>query len=390
MGALDLRYFGDAGHLRDFEPSNLLTLLKRHGTYFQSRGVELPDGTGPVALEYEKLAGILLTPDTSTPESLIDALYFVRELATSDAMNALIDDPRVQRLNIDASDEHSPVDVALQVWLRDASLLQEKHAETRLEKPRSFQCFATDSSDIPMISDLSDETRSALEKSLDAWFIEYRRGDGARVLSYPRQDGVWFLVRHGDPFRREGSVRDREPSSVAFRPLKYDVVAFNHPLGEIRVNAGSDGETDLYRRKFGLYLFGDEAFFQNVSKYSLQPLLENEVDALGTKGVAGIKWIRLKEVQFYWGGSQGEMEIRRAKDVLAAYRERGRTLPRARIISATFSAKFAGCKGPRSIKITPPNKAQYLRDHDSEPVEPWLRAQGFALGRSEGNDDDLA
>jgi hypothetical protein len=54
----------------------------------------------------------------------------------------------------------------------------------------------------------------ALEHELDEWFLEHKRGRGTRVFVYAKEDSCWFLVRHGDPFKREGSLDEGKPSSV--------------------------------------------------------------------------------------------------------------------------------------------------------------------------------
>jgi hypothetical protein len=81
-----------------------------------------------------------------------------------------------------------------------------------------------------------------LEKELDEWFVEKKRGRGARVFVYAKDDGCWFLVRHGDPFRREGSLDEGKSGGVYYRPEKFDVLVYNPRLGEICMNARSKGE----------------------------------------------------------------------------------------------------------------------------------------------------
>lgn len=386
MATLDLRWFTNEESLRSITPEYLLRLLAPHAAYFKTRGLTLPEpGSGQLP-DYNALREILLNPDRGTPPRLIDALYFVNELATQEGMDALLEELKTRGLKIDDGQDQTPIDVAIQVWLLDADILQEKHAEQYLARPRSFEYFQTERQVIPDFTLPDAQTRCALEESLDSWFVEHKRGTGARVFVYPREDGIWFLVRHGDPFRREGSLDNGEPGSVAYRPLKFDVLVYDPRIGEIRMNAATVGEKSLYRQKLGEHFFGDVNFFPGTAKYKLEPLQIDGAASLVCTDVEGIEWIRLKEVHFYWGGAQGEIEIRKAKDVFAAYAQRNASVPRARIIKAVFEVKFNDCKTPRSVVIKPSNVAQYTRDHDSVHVEEWLLKRGFIIQREAPTD----
>ena len=83
-------------------------------------------------------------------------------------------------------------------------------------------------------------------------------------------------------------------------------------IGEIRMNAETKGEKELYRKKFGLHLFGNEEFFSERSRFDLEPLRQIGEEALLCDDVEGIEYVRLKEVQFFWGGAHKDIEIRRS------------------------------------------------------------------------------
>ncbi len=50
-------------------------------------------------------------------------------------------------------------------------------------------------------------TLTALERDLDDWYEQKKRGRRSRVFVFPKEDAIWFMVRHGDPLRREGRER---------------------------------------------------------------------------------------------------------------------------------------------------------------------------------------
>lgn len=380
MATLDLRWFASEGTLREINPRHLLRLLSPHATFLAIRGVVLPDERSGVLPDYAALRHVLLNLDQTTPPALIDSLYYVKELATPDCMDALLDAAEARGVRLESDAESTPIDVAIEVWLHDPALLQEKHAEGLLLKPRSYAFFKSRAAGL----DFQTPDSACLQRceaSLDEWFQKHRRGTGARIFCYPKGERVCFLVRHGHTFRRETSSNNGEPGSVAFRPLKFDVVVYYPEAGEIGMNAETEGEKDLYRRKFGLHLFGAEDHFPATDKYTLKPLRESGRDALEA-GNEAIEWIKLKEVRFLRRGAQGEIETHKAKDVFAAFDERKANFPAHPIIGARFELKFAGSKTPRTVAIYPPNRAQYTRDHDSEHIDAWLRDREFIVART--------
>ena len=112
-----------------------------------------------------------------------------------------------------------------------------------------------------------DETLCALGLSLDDWFQNKHRGRGTRVSVYERDGFFWFLIRHGEPFKREGSLRGEESDCVLYRPEKYDVVVYNPAYGELRINAPTPKIRDLYKDRFGLHLFNNSAFFPGTGNF---------------------------------------------------------------------------------------------------------------------------
>ena len=156
------------------------------------------------------------------------------------------------------------------------------------------------------------------------------------------------------------------------------------------MNACGKGEKDLFRREFGRHLFGDEGFFPGTGKYTLGPLQTNGEASIVCTDVDGMEWVKLREIQFFWGGAEKEIEIRKANDIFAAYSGRERQMPsRARIIRASLQVKFTDSKTPRTVTIRPSNVAQYTRDSDASVVEDWLRKRGFTVGEQESENAQL-
>ena len=293
-------------------------------------------------------------------------------------MDILLEEAETKGLSLDGKLDPTAADVAVQVFLQDRQLLERKHAEQYLTRARVFEYFQTQARPVPAFKQPSWVTLVALELDLDNWFEKKKRGRDSRVFVYPKGDSIWFLVRHGDPFRREGSLDGDQMSSVFYRPEKHDVLVYESAVGELRMNACNKGEKETYRVEFGRHVFGNEDFFPGTGKYTLEPLRRDGAVSIVCTDVDGMDWVRLREVQFLMGGAEREIEIRKANDLFAALEGRGQSMPaRAPILRASFHVKFTDAKSPRIVTIRPSNIAQYTRDSDADVVEDWLQKRGF-------------
>jgi hypothetical protein len=282
-------------------------------------------------------------------------------------------------VHIDYKPDSTPEDVAIQVWLADREIVEKKHAEQFLHRPKTFEYFQSQETARP-IGKISSERLSVLETELDDYFEKNKRGRNTKVFFYPKGDEVWFLVRHGEPFKREGGIKDGQSTSVFYRPETFDVVIYNATIGEIRMNAGTVGIKKLYRRAFGKHFFGAENYFPGTAKYTLEPLKRNGEAALVCSDVEGMEWVVLTELHFYWGGPFREVEIRKADDLTATFASNDRKINRnARLIKAKFQVKFMNAKNPRMLTLRPNNIANFTRDGDSVIGETWLAKRGFVL-----------
>jgi len=377
MATFNLRRFSSSEALRAIAPVHLLEFLARHQAFFVQRGLALPAPAAAETLDYERLVAILMSPEDDTPPGLAEALYLIHEMSTQEGMDSILDGVKSGDVKIDDSSELTAADVAVQVWLSAPQYLERKHAEQSVEHTRSFEYFQSNVATPPRIKRPTAAVLRELEKGLDAWFEEKKRGRGAKVLAFPKGDEVWFLVRHGDLLKREGKYEHGESSTFVYRPEKYDVLIYNQQLGELRIHADTKGEKALYRAKFGLHLFGREDFFPGQAKYTLKPLIELGKDSLACD-IEGIDAVWLVELQTAWGGAHQEVEIRKATDIFAVFEERKWKIhPKARLTKAKFRVKFTSSNTPRTVTVKPPNVALYGRDSDSDLVEAWLAARGF-------------
>lgn len=379
MPTISLRRFSDPDILKRIHKSHLIELLFPHKEILEKRGFQLPVTENSGEIDYEALANIFMKPDIDMHQKLLDALFFIDEMSSEEAMDTLLESAKDNRIDLELGPDPSPADVAVRLWLKDQSLFEEIHAEKQLTSPRSFLYFQTETKPIPKFDPPTRKTLDKMAKEMDIWFEEKKRGRDCKVFVYPRDGECWFLVRHGQPIRREGNHGKSE--SIVYRPQQHDVLIYDTALGEIRIHTVSKGERELYLKCFGKYLFNDENFFPGEDKYTLQPLIDYGSDALSTQGVEDhIESVLLNEIEMRWGA---EIEIRKAHDLFASSEKRFKESHNLR--RAKFSIKFKDSKTPRSVTIQPANKANYDRDPDSTIVEKWLKLRGFI---NEGTTDD--
>jgi len=384
MATFNLRRFSKPEMLRRIDREHLIAFLEPHADYFSARGVELPSLNTEDELDYNALSEVLLNPSTSTPEDLAEALYYVNEMSTPEGFDSIQDAIAGTDIDVVIGEDVAHADLAIQAWMQDSELVERLHAEQFLFRPRSFEYFKTDNGSVPEFEEPPTETIRALEADLDEWFAKKRRGKHSKVYVYSKDDYTWFLVRHGKPYARESVIENGESSSQYFRPEKFDVIVYNPALGEIRMNAETKGEKELYRTKFGQHFFGGSDFFNGKSKFTLEPLREIGEDSLLCDDIDGMEWVKLKEYQIYRGGSQKEVEIRKAEDIFASLREREWSFPTGGPITrASFLIKFTDSKNARTLKLSSSNRAQFKRDDDAEIIEQWMTNRGFIVSDSE-------
>ena len=288
MASFKLRHFANAETLRAVRPQFLMALLGRHADYFAERGVNFGafNGAGP---DYEAIAGVLMAPE-QPPSTLIDDLYYVDEMATQPGMDALLEAAEAAKVQLDLDDEPTPADVAVQVRLRAPALLEQKHAEqVLLDRKRTFVYFqAKDRADTRYHAPGAKRVRE-FEDTMGVRLDLMKRGRTCKLFVFPRTDGVWFLVRRGDPYKREGAIEKAKTTSVYYRPEKYDVLKYDEGLGELAINAeGNKKLAEHYRELVGVLLFDDAKHFPDTAKFTLEPLQESGAESLVCSDVEGI------------------------------------------------------------------------------------------------------
>lgn len=380
--------FANPSTLKEISPENLLLFFDPFRGYLTKRDYELPSNPSE-QIDYEALAAILANPDGEFPRDLAQRLYLVHEMATDRGMQDLLEAAPPGLLTVDGRDS-TAADVALQVLLRDRALLERTHAEQFLIRTRSFYVCRGPGKANDSLPDCSGAVTDAISPELDEWFDKHGRGRGSKVFTFlrPAEDEVWFLVRHGQPMRRQGTLDEGESSSVFFRPEVFDVVIYHRLLDSLIVHTDLKGVRELYRKTFGKRVFRNEDYFSADGNYTLQPLKDKRAGALDCEDIEEISSVTLQELEIFVGKARGIFHSIKGDDVFAYLAESRTRVPKGFWNKAVLRIVFSDTLKPRTVTIWPPSRTSYTRDDDRLPVEELLRTNGFVLGSREAEDEE--
>lgn len=380
-----LTHFSNPDLLQTIAPETLWSLLVPHARALKQSGLSLPASGADFHPDYAQLAKIFVSAPEGLPEELVEALHYVDAMSTPDGMDGLL-----QALpDLNPPWHHwTPADVAVQAWLLDRDRFERVFAERQVSRrSRKFLTFHSPTETAiaqPWHPRLLDELESALASE----FAERGRGGGVKVFVSERDDGIWFLIRHGDPLRREACLSDGQSGSVFFRPERYDAVVVVPQRGELRINTTTRWQKELYRRLFGTVLLGDPNGYPGDDRYTLEPLLSDGPRSLVTSDLPGIVSIRLIEIRFVEPGRGGLGTTHWSDDLFAVMGDSLWQIPAgAQLTGAKFLVRFMASRSWRTVTIIPPNEVKYSLEGDAAHVQEWLEKRGFLVTVGWGEDD---
>ena len=371
--------FANPGLLKRLDFALLLRLLEPYRPVFEERH-QFSWKESHMGFPFDRLAKILLNP--AAPSELLETLYYVETLADEKYFDDLLTAAR--KLGCD-TEKRTVEDLAMLLRLECPVVLERLHAEIyrnhNKHRVKRFESYFAAGEIRPML-DLTQDRLEHIEAELNHWAEENRRGIGMRVFTSRDAQAVWFMIRHGQPMKRENTVESDGSHGLTFyRPEKYDFMIYYPKEGELAMNVRTQKARTAYTQIFGRRLFDDAGYFSigNTVKYTLNPLLKYGAASLMCWGTPGIDKIRLCEIQATRPGIKNHLEIHRADDLLTVDNE---NLPLSHRDSVPVKAKFqvAYADGrERIVTIEPPNIALYDRESDHEIIHAWLLERGFIL-----------
>jgi len=370
--------------LKTIHPSRLISLLEPHRRFLEGRGFRVPAGTEQ-ELDCLALAGILAQPDEETPSELVEALYAIDSFSDDMHFDELL--TLAEAAGLEVSDEETTVDLAVRLYLHDANLLERKLQEQLCGRRRTFESYRLADPASGIEADNLPANLTPLEADLDRYFESKKRGGHSRVIRKDGASEIRFLVQHGQICKREPSRKGGRSTCTFFRPEKTDVVLLDLVHREMRINASSVPDLREYRTLFGRHLFRNDDYFVFAEKYTVEPLQKAGEMALNCRDVEGIESVKLKEVEYAWGGPFEQTETHRAADLFKALPLIGRGLECEPVIrKAVFEIKLSGEKRGRTVTIKAGNRSGYGRGDEAMLIERWLRARGFVITEERAQD----
>ncbi len=383
MTAVRLPRISRPGVLESIAPERLFALLQPFTEFFAERNVSI---TSPNSLDCEAAMREITRADRETPSDLLDAICLIDELAHTSAVDLLLDRVPRKTLGLEPGGEHSKADIITAAWLNAREHLIKTHALARVKRARSFDYYQSSQAKRPTFSMPASRTLRQLESDIDSWYVDHCRGQGTKVEIFDNGQEVEISILHGSLYRRQPVVKAGVFGMQSFWPVQSDVAVYHRELGELRINAKSNKEKELYCRLLGKHLFGDESCFPTGVKYTLEPLREFGFDALTPGTVNRVKNVRLVELLLSDPDDCYGVTTKRQGDDLfrwAQARKKDIHIQR-RLKGATVKMRLFGRKSDVAITIRPPNVAMYNRGPVAAIIEEWLLQRGFIIGGRPG------
>jgi hypothetical protein len=374
---LQFKSFARPDLLKTIHPKNLTSLLEPHRRFLGDRGFRFPAGADE-ELDCLALAGILAQPDEETPSDLVEALYVIESFSDDQHFDELL--AMADAAGMEVGEEETTVDLAVRLYLHDASLLERKLREQLCDRRRTFESYRLADPASGMEVENLPQNLTPLEADLDRYFESKKRGGHCCVVRKDAANEIRFLVQHGQTCKREPSRKGGRSTCTFFRPEKTDVVLLDLAHKELRINASSVPDLRQYRTLFGRHLFRNDDYFVFAEKYTLEPLQKAGEMALNCRDIEGIESVKLKEVEYAWDGAFDHAEVQRATDLFKALPLIRRRLESEPVIrKAVFEVKLTWERRARTVTIKAGNRSDYGRGDEAMAIERWLRARGFVI-----------
>lgn len=381
MAGSNLRKFTNPVFLRSLRFSNLIKLLRKFDGYFSGVVNFKYDGIAQENFDFDTLASILVDQlMVGEYADLFDAFALIGAMSAGNREDILQEYIDAQPYKNEASDDMSAADLAVLVYLHDPQALNDIDTQFNATKKKSFAVRITqyDLSEL----EITPQKLAMLETDLNSVFVSKHRGKTAKIYPPAREgDELWFVVRHGDSFKRQGTVsKEKESKTLAFQPESFDLVALNTKSGELRICIPSDPQwlEECYAEAFGKALLNDLAAFSEQRNNNLERIKELGEKVLIYNGASELKRLNLIGLRFYHSAS--------CPMILQACTSSGNLFQDFKVANIDLSdigiileAKFIIKIGnkEKTISLKNNNRSGYDFDEFGVIVDEWLRSVGI-------------
>jgi hypothetical protein len=382
MQTLNRQRITNIEFLLSVRPERLVRFFSPYRDYLASRGWSLPDADGMKKENIESLAGLLQAADTDAPSKMLDSLHTISGLANRVTVSLLFDQIDGLLQTFQGQKKQFPGDVAIEAYMTDADAAEKILSIRSGTLRRSYVSYQADTEQPPELPDDLEARLSKLGDYLDLWFDQRGCGPGANVKYVEDNTHLFITIEHGSPMKRQRTLNNGLRDFLIFRPALDDFAVFDKMIGELRINAETAPQRDIYRRKVGQFIFGNENIFPDGERYTLNPLLNYGRKCLATSHIPGLECVECCAVKLLLPGQTPETLDATREHMIDVLDERIMMLKAAgfneiRLTQAKFRMLFSGSRRTRMVTIKPPNAAVFSRDGDASIVEHFLAANGF-------------
>jgi hypothetical protein len=371
--------------LKSIHHNRLLKFLSPYANYIATRGLTLPQEGKLTDQQFELLGEILRFPDHLTPSDLLQSIHMVNELARESMMETLL--VQIEELT-DAFDQEQrimPADVAVEAILRHREHAETIHRSHALSARRTYSYFQANSDESPILQEPIELSRVSFENLVGSYFESKQCGRGTRVGMHLSDDVLDLMVSHGLPWQLQDVLVDGARDILSFQPLHEDLLQFNRLTGELKINAVTAIQKEMYRSTFGRAFFGKENLFPPGDIWTTEPLRRNGEAALSVINVPQLLSATLTCATLFIAGAKPELVTTKRSDLIEILDERIAYFENmdidVRIAEARIELRFVEGRRTRSVAIKPPNMAVYTRDGDADVIELFLMDRGYSSGK---------
>lgn len=370
----------------------LLRLLQKYETYFRSEKV-MPSADGK--LDYDRLSLVIASPNEVMPAHLMADLFYWDEVAEMADSDDLVELAKKHGIEIDG--EATTEEMALLVRLDAPDALEDLHAAYHahglLRKKKRFLSYFATVGSLPDWEKPTAKRLKRFERDMDDWYDSHKKGRGTRVSLIEKDGAAWFIVRHGETFKRESALDNGHPKLVFYRPEAYDLLIYYHKQGELAIYNSGNGKQErrAYCTYLGKSLFDNPSFFErnDADKYTLEPLRERGRAALDCTDVDGLQSARLTYLRYRFNGDNDHTVTHKANDVFTGLENIEEEIPEGADL-VCMGVKLTPSNelgGERNVKLYAPNISVYDHERDAELAHRFLAEKGFIIARQGQGDE---
>jgi hypothetical protein len=370
----------------------LLRLLQKYENYFRSENV-MPSAGGKV--DYDRLSLVIASPNEVMPAHLMADLFYWDEVAEMAGTDDLVE--LAEEHGIDIEEEATTEEIALLVRLDAPDALEDLHAAYHahglLRKKKRFLSYFVTVEFLPKWKKPTAKRLKSFERDMDNWYDSHKKGRGTRVSLIEKDGAAWFIIRHGETFKRESALDKGQPTLVFYRPEAYDLLIYYHEQGELAIYNSGNGvqERRAYCTYLGKGLYDNPSFFEctDAKKYTLEPLRERGRASLDCTDVEGLQSARLTYLRYRYSGDNNHTVTHRANDVFTGLENIDEEIPEGAEL-VCMEVKLTPSNelgGERSVRLYAPNISVYDHERDAELAHRFLVEKGFIIPRQVQGDD---